>query len=379
MRIGIDVRYISHALTGGVRTYVYHLARELPRVGGEHQFFYYADDKAPFELDALAPNVVLRLLPWQSGLSSVFNDQLLGKWMERDGLDVVHAPANYGPGVSAPVVLTLHDTLNLFPMSQHLRGFGRRPRQVAMMFYLGRLTRASLNRAARVITVSHDAARDIAARTQYPLERITVIYQAASEAFSRISGREEIDEIHRRFDLWDRYILADAIKNPAAVLDAHAALPDALRRTTQIVFFSREAAPRPAIAAALDRAEVRFITQPSTQDLARLMNAATLFAFPSWYEGFGIPLVEAMRCGLPVVGSSRGSIPEIVGDAGLIFELEHPAGFADALQRVLTDDVLRRRLSTNAAARSRLFSWQETARQTLAVYEASAIRRQHTA
>src|SRR5262249_38113838 len=157
MRIGLDARYLSHGLTGGVRTYVYQLARELPRLAPEHEFYFYADAKAPFELKHLPDNVVVRVLPWSSAFSSLRNDFVIGRYMERDRVDVAHWPANYGPKSTIPLVVTVHDTLNLFPMSQHLRGFGRRPRQVALMLYLGSKTRATLTRANHLITVSHHA------------------------------------------------------------------------------------------------------------------------------------------------------------------------------------------------------------------------------
>jgi glycosyltransferase involved in cell wall biosynthesis len=107
------------------------------------------------------------------------------------------------------------------------------------------------------------------------------------------------------------------------------------------------------------------------------MNIATVLAFPSWYEGFGLPLVEAMQCGLPIVASSRGSIPEVVGDAGLIFDLETPEKFTAGLLDVLGNRGLRQDLHTRAIARARRFNWRETARRTVAVYEgvtASSVR-----
>jgi glycosyltransferase involved in cell wall biosynthesis len=381
MRIGLDVRYISHGLTGGVRTYVYHLARELPRCAPGHEFYFYADDKAPLELTGLPANVVVRVLPWRGMLSSVRNDVLLGRWMERDGVDLAHCPGNYGPRTRVPLVVTLHDALNVFSMSQHLRGFGRRPRQVAMMMYLGRMTRTTLRRASRVITVSEHARRDIAARTGYPLERIVAIHEAAGDEFTVIQDSDALERVRRQFDLGSRIILADGIKNPAAVIDAHGRLPEHLLRATQLVFFSREPAPRPPVAAALQlqKPGVRFIPRPTTTELVALMNLATVFAFPSWYEGFGLPLVEAMRCGAPIVASSRGSIPEVVGDAGLIFDLEEPRQFTDQLVLMLEDESTRRELRARALERAARFTWRRTARQTVGVYEEVASRLQRTA
>lgn len=379
MRVGLDVRYISHGLTGGVRTYVYHLARELPRCAPEHQFFFYADAKRPFELVDLPQNVTLRVLPWRSTLSSIRNDRAIGRWMDRDCVDVAHFPGNYGPSVSAPLVVTVHDALNLFPMSQHLRGFGRRPRQVAMMLYLGHMTRTTLRRAAHVLTVSEHAKCDIAMRGRYPLDRITAIHQAAASHFAPAAERALLDTCRAKYRLQRRIVLADGIKNPAAVIEAFCGLPAALRQQTQLVFFSREVAPRPPVAAALQQFDARFIPQPDSGDLVALMNLATVFAFPSWYEGFGLPLVEAMQCGTPIVASSRGSIPEVVGDGGLIFDLENPPRFRALLQQILEDDALRRSLAQKARARATEFTWMKTARRTLEVYHQVASSRRRSA
>jgi glycosyltransferase involved in cell wall biosynthesis len=379
MRIGLDVRYISHALIGGVRTYVYHLARELPRCAPQHEFFFYADAKAPFELTQLPRNVVLRVLPWRGPLSSIRNDARLGRWMERDGVALAHCPGNYGPKMNVPLVVTVHDALNLFPMSQHLRGFGRRPRQVALMWYLGRMTRSTLERACRVITVSEHARGDIAARSGYPIDRIDVIYEAAAEQFTGIADQSRLERCRAKFGLGPRIVLADGIKNPAAVITAYRELPEHLRRTTELVFFSREPVPRPPVAEALQQSGVRFIPQPEAAELVGLMNLASVFAFPSWHEGFGLPLVEAMQCGAPIVASSRASIPEILGDAGLIFDLEEPGRFTEHLRCVLEHESIRRELSGKALRQARRFSWRDTARQTVAVYERVALALRRTA
>jgi glycosyltransferase involved in cell wall biosynthesis len=371
VRIGLDVRYISHGLTGGVRTYVYHLARELPRAGSEHEFIYYADSKAPFELEGLPGNVVVRTLPWRSRASTIVNDLRIGHWMDRDDLDLAHCPGNYGPAIRTPLIITLHDALNLFPMRQHLRGFGKRPQQIALMAYLGRRTRASLRHAARIVTISRHAQQDIAARSGFPLERIDIVYTAAAAGFTIVEDRDALDDCRRRHQLPERFVLADGIKNPAATIAAWRALPDGVKASVHLVFFSRERSPRPAVAHAVADARIRFIAQPPTSDLVALMNLATVFMFPSWYEGFGLPLVEAMNCGLPIVASSRAAIPEVVGDAGLVSDLERPDRLAADLLLLLADEGRRQELRQRALARGATFTWTRTARQMLDVYKST--------
>jgi glycosyltransferase involved in cell wall biosynthesis len=370
MRIGLDVRYISHGITGGVRTYVYNLAKELPLVSPDQQFIYYADEKAPFELaNELPGNVTLKTLPWRSRWSSILNDHQIGRWMDEDRLNVVHSPGNYGPVVRAPLIVTLHDTLNLFPLSEHLRGFGKRPYQVGLMVYLGHQTRASLKRAARLITVSDHARADIAARSDFPIDRIVTIHEAAEDRFQSIADPQLLETERARLQVGSRFVLADGVKNPGALIEAFGLLPECIRNETDVVFFSREATPRPAVAEALARKRFKFIARPPSSDIVSLMNLATAFAFPSFYEGFGIPLVEAMRCGAPIIASRRGSIPEIVGDAGLLFDLEQPADFARHLESVLGSAARAAELKEQSLRRARHFSWKKAARETLSLYE----------
>src|SRR5262245_23561099 len=128
MRIGIDARYLSHGLIGGVRTYVASLVPALVDLAGDDQIYLYADTKAPFEVPELADHdrVTLRILPWSSGLSSVQHDLFMRRQMARDGLDVVHFPANYGfAPAGVRKIVTLHDAMNLESIGSILRGLIR--------------------------------------------------------------------------------------------------------------------------------------------------------------------------------------------------------------------------------------------------------------
>jgi glycosyltransferase involved in cell wall biosynthesis len=376
LRIGFDIRYLSHGLTGGVRTYVRQLATVLPRLAPNDEFVFYADTKAPLDLDAPPANVTVRMLPWRSGASSVWNDWALSRWMTRDGVDVAHFPGNYGPAGNYRLVVTVHDALNLFPMSEHLRGFGRTPKKVAMMLYLGARTRAALRQAALIITDSEFSRRDIAARGRIALERIVTVHAAAEKRF-QVLPADVLARERARLALAEHVILADGIKNPSVVTAAWKELPADLRARTQVVFFSREATPRPELAADLAaHPAIRFLPRPPVDELIVLMNLADVFVFPSYFEGFGLPIVEAMGCGLPVIGSARGSIPEVVGDGGLIFPLEEPQLAAAHVHRVLADAGFRRDLRAASLRRSADFSWERTAAATLDVYRhVAALRR----
>src|SRR5436305_9704911 len=148
MRIGIDVRYLSHDLVGGVHTYLAHFVPALLRLAGEHQIFLYADTKRPFEISQLPRHVTLRCLPWQNGLSSLSLDFSMKRAMARDALDVAHFPANYGFGpAGARTVLTVHDEINVLPWLEIVRGHRKDLRTIGTMTYLHWATRLALRQA----------------------------------------------------------------------------------------------------------------------------------------------------------------------------------------------------------------------------------------
>ena len=155
MRIGIDVRYLSHGLLGGVHHYVAQLVPALIRAAPAHSFVLYADRRRPFELTTLPLRVTVRVLPWQNPLSSIVNDLAMPRWMAADQLDVAHFPANYGfAPTGVQKVVTLHDAINLLPMREIIRGHPKKARTLLVMTYLHFITVASLKSAALVLTVS---------------------------------------------------------------------------------------------------------------------------------------------------------------------------------------------------------------------------------
>ena len=375
MIIGFDIRYLTHGLTGGVRNYAYHLATWLPRVAPDTTFVLYGDTKCPVELPHPLPaNVELRLLPWRSPVSSVLNDFGIARRMARDAVDVAHFPGNYGPQGPYRLVVTVHDALNLFPMREHLRGFGKTPRKIAMMLYLGRKTRQAMRQADLILTVSEHAREALAQHSGRERSSIRAIHSAADPAFRVFDDPATLARIRERWQLRPVTILADGIKNPAALVAAWSALPSTLRDVSTLACFSREATPRPELRTLAGDASFRFIAQPSREDLVALMNVSSGFAFPSFYEGFGMPLVEAMHCGVPVVASTRGAIPEVLGGAGLLFDVGDTAAFTQHLARVLADAPFRDSLRRASLERARDFSWERTARDVAASYEAVAGR-----
>ncbi|MDW8145857.1 MAG: glycosyltransferase [Roseiflexaceae bacterium] len=216
MRIGIDVRYLSHGLVGGVHTYIKHFVAELCLIAADHQVFLYADTKRPFELTDLPPHVTLRLLPYRGPHSSVYLDYIgLRRAMARDRLDVVHYPANYGfrvPG--ACTVVTLHDAINIMPLRETLFSSGTRRtlRYLTMQTYLHIGSRLMLRDADLLLTVSKHAKQDILRHCRFDPHRIIPIPHAPTPDMRRIEDPAMLEAVRQRHGIAGRFVLADALK-----------------------------------------------------------------------------------------------------------------------------------------------------------------------
>ena len=317
MRIGIEVSYLSHQLVGGVHTYIATFVPELLKRTADHQIFLYADTKAPLEITNPPDWVTIRLLPWKNPLSSLINDASVARIMARDQLDVVHFPANHGFGpAGVPKILTIHDEINLMPLRKIVRGHPKMVKTILTMTYLHVCTHAALHHAAHVITISEYARQQIIRFSGISPGRITAIHHAPPPEFRRITDEDTLQAVRNQYGLAPHFILGDGLKNPGMVIRAWSLLPAEIRQDWQLVFFARRPDVLPVLKEAVASGSATLLVNPPRADLISLFSQAKVFVFPSWIEGFGIPVLEAMICGAPVIASNRGSLPEVIGDAG---------------------------------------------------------------
>jgi glycosyltransferase involved in cell wall biosynthesis len=376
MRIGVDVRYLSHGILGGVHTYVASLLPQLIKSAEAHELILYADDKCPLELTETPSHVQVRILPWRNPLSSINHDLFMRRQMAADGLDIAHFPANHGFGPqSAATVITVHDEINLLPLAEIIRGHRKQLRTIAMMSYLHWMTTASVRQADLLLTVSAHAGRKIAQYSGFPQERIIPVHHGRSPDFQRIEEPQQLEAVRRKFGLDRPFILADALKNPAVLVRAWAKLPESIRQSYQILFFSRIPNPLPVVGEAVAQNYAKLLIRPSREELIVLYSMACAFAFPSWIEGFGMPILEAMACGAPVLSSNRGSAPEVAGNAALMSDAEDAGEWAAKILRLLTTPALAEQYRQAGFRRVSQFSWRRAAQETFCAYERAFARR----
>jgi glycosyltransferase involved in cell wall biosynthesis len=283
-----------------------------------------------------------------------------------------HHLARYGPFLGRPYLVTVHDLIRYFDLNG-LGPFIHRP-NARDRIYL-RLDYAGIRRAAALIAVSETTKRDLSAHLRIPEERVFVVYQGVDHAVFRPTlPVRPLDAPYLLFVGSEH-----PRKNLPTVVRAFAALKrEPPFRELKLVKIGSPGGPEAPFRACtlaalaelgLER-EVVFREGISEEELARWYSGAACFVLPSLYEGFGLPPVEAMACGCPVVVSTAGSLPEIAGGAALFVEPRDPGALADAVRRTLTDEATRKELIDRGRRRAAEFSWERTARETLAVYAA---------
>ncbi len=399
MRIAIDARHVADHFPG-IGRYVYNLLTALAELDHGHTLVVISSPALPntrHDLSALARFPAVELVATSARPFTPAEQILVPRLLRRLRADLYHAPYYVRPyaGLPCPSVTTLYDTIpQRFPNEISPRD----------QILFGALVRLAAYVSRRVIALSSSARADLAADYGIPADRIAVTPLAADPRF-RPQPQAEIASVRAKYALPDRYVLSVSSnkphKNLPQLVEAWALLhnhrgwrmedggwrKDSLHATRNTQHATRNSFlnsqlmlviaghwdPRypeaHRLAGQRGVAEsVRFLPGVAEADLPALYAGATLFAFPSLYEGFGLPPLEAMASGVPVLCGAASSLPEVVGDAALLVDPTSAASIADGLARLLADDGLLAALASAGLARAASFSWRRTAQATLAVY-----------
>ncbi len=367
-RIGLNAHLLSYASSyrsAGVSRYIDALLRYLPTVDPTSDYVAYVGDSR-----LGCPGWEPRISRWRTARPPariVWEQCAQPRAVRRDRLDLLHAPVYVGPWTSrCPVVVTVHD-LSFFLYPELFRRGNR--------LYLQALTRLTVKRAARVIADSESTRRDILRVLGAPPEQVVVIPAGVGEEMRPLEDPQALAGLRARYDLPERLILfvgtLEPRKNLPLLLEAYAMLRrDGCEHT--LVIAGGKGWYYDDIAAAVTRLglqdAVRFPGYVPDAELPLWYNVAELFVYPSLYEGFGLPPLEAMACGTPVITSDAASLPEVVGDAGMIVGAHDAAALAGAMGQALNDQGLRANLRAAGLMRARAFSWRATATRTAALY-----------
>lgn len=374
-RVGLNAQLLSldeGYRRAGVSRFIHSLLTHLPEVDGALTYVaFVGDDRAQF------PGWKRRVTRWPTDrpMVRILWEQIAQPWGAwREKLDLLHAPVYVGPvAAPCPLVVTVHD-LSFFRYPELFRPLNR--------VYLQRFTRRSVEQAVAVTADSESTRSDLVEVLGISKHKVTVVHPGVSQNMQPVSS-EQVEAFRRGHGLPERMILflgtLEPRKNVLGLLEAYAIMrtqPDFAHR---LVVAGGKGWPKvrrshyyEEIYAQVERLglrdEVIFPGYVPQTELALWYSAANLFVYPSLYEGFGLPPLEAMACGTPVVVSNASSLPEVVGNAGLAVDPHDPGELATAMLRVLRDRDLYHGLRESGLARARQYTSEATALKMARLY-----------
>ncbi|PKM82452.1 MAG: glycosyltransferase family 1 protein [Firmicutes bacterium HGW-Firmicutes-14] len=358
MQIVIDARMVSEQMHGIAR-YTYNLAERFSEIDNENNYILLVNNDylAGFVKDK--PN--LEIYRVKSSFISTAEQVELPFILKKLGPDLFHTPSFVAPAwCPCRLVMTVHDVNHMvFPQ------YYAKIHQV----YYKYIVRPSAHKAKTVLTVSEFSKGEITRYLGVAPDKIEVTYNGVDSGYRLIKDRSYLDRVREKYCLPEHFILCVSNNKPHKNLKT---LLQAFARADTNYSLILSVDPKgeeDTLAGQLGiSGRVRFTGHIPDRDLPGLYNLAGLFVFPSLYEGFGLPPLEAMACGTPVIVSSAASLPEVAGDAGIMVEPRDVEGLAQAIGRVLKDQPLRAEMTEKGFRQAQKFTWDNTARETLRVY-----------
>lgn len=345
----------------GIGTYLNGLIEGLSKIDAENQYVLVTNEDRTLPLP-----VNFKFKKIEGRVFSLRSQFEMHSIVKEEKLDLLHIPHFYSFFLCpCAMVTTIHDLiLSLFPEETSL--FKR--------IYYNFMIKYSLNKARKIIAVSQNTKKDIVALFHIPQEKIKVVYEGVEEDFYPMRDEHSLNLVKEKYGINAPFLFYVGLKKPhknlKRLLEAFRILKSQGRRE-KLVLAGKEDHRYPLENVAKEmglEGEIIFTGYVSKNELVMLYNASEIFIFPSLYEGFGLPILEAMACGKPVITSNCSSIPEVAGDSALFVDPYNVMEIAGAIGRVLDNEQLKKNLSEKALQRPKIFSWTKCAYETLGVY-----------
>lgn len=369
MRIAIDARKLRDF---GIGTYIRNILIELSRLDRTTEYVVLCRPDDMNSGDVLGQN--FRMVAETAPLYSITEQYRIPMALAREGVKLVHEPHYVlPPAIRCRSVVTIHDCIHLmFP--QYLPG------KLAYVYAKGSMW-AATRKADRILTVSEASKRDILRFFDVPPEKVEVIYNAIDERFLAPANAERMDLVRQRYQLDDPFVMyvgnIKPHKNIERLIDAFARARSKSPDNLKLIIIGDEISKYPALRHLVHRYKldkhVRFLGFQPMETLAAFYRLARAFVFPSLYEGFGLPPLEAMACGSPVVTSNVSSLPEVCGGAALLVDPYDVDAIAHGIVQAVTDDTLRADLIARGYERARSFSWTQSVKKIHEIYMQVAV------
>lgn len=363
MKIAIDARVISDKMHGIAR-YAYQLINALAKIDSENEYIILFNEEKI--LNAVTQNNNFRFLKCDIKVYSLKEQFLIPFILKREGIDIYHSPTFSAP-IFAPckVVMTIHDMIHLIYAKQY---------SAFKNMYYKLIVKTAVTRANRLITVSENSKKDISQFLNVSEDKIFSIHNGVDKKFSLENQNKSKEAIKKKYPISNNYILYVGNEKP------HKNASNVIRAFD--LFIKKNSLIYSLVMLGVSGKYIEKITGQSLPkyfvsinevnndaDLISLYRESSLLLCPSYYEGFGLPLLEGMACGTPIITSNNSSIPEVVGDTAIMVDPNNINQISDEIKRVLSDKNLKETLIEKGKNRAKIFTWQKTAQKTLEVYE----------
>ncbi len=373
MIVALDIRRVRDF---GAGTYTRNLVETLARLDSTTRYLLVGRDSDAAALSRLPDN--FQLLVFDRSLDGFRHDLRLAWQLQRRKVEVWHTPYLAASWmVACPHIITVHDTAPFSPLAPDGAALPD-----LLRFYR---VRHCLRRAHRILSVSHATRRDLIRQFGLPANKIDVVYNAVDAQLDPHPAPDEVEHTLSRYSAHDPYLLyagnVSPRKNLPRLIEAFALVKHELRdhpdyRNLKLIIIGDELSQNPQLRRAVVKSraqnDVRFLGFVPPQTLSVFYSRAAAFAFPSLYEGFGLPPLEAMAHGAPVLASNVSALPEVLGEAALYVNPENVFDISRGIRSLLLDEKLRKQLVERGHAQVAKFSWEESVRRVLEVYRAAA-------
>ncbi len=369
MRIGLEISPLA-INASGIPNYIFRLLHGFASIDTENQYFLYTNRPVPFDL-GLPGNFSTIILKKPLPRFQLWFQIELPLRLRKDGIDVFHGLFSRLPFVlPVPGVITVHD-LSGYKMPR----FHKRKTHFTNLMYP-----FFVKKASRIIAVSEFTAKELGSCLPEASGKTSVIHEAAPLEYSEVTDESELNRISQKYSLPRRFFLflgtLEPRKNLPGLLEAFLreadSIPHSLVISGAIGWKTEEFFNNLKVSASKDK--VKLTGFVDKEDIPALLSLAEVFIYPSLYEGFGLPILEAMACGTPVITSDAASMPEIAGDAALLVDPRSTESISNAISTLANDEEKRVLMRAKGLQRASEFSWEVTAERTLEVYRQAILK-----
>lgn len=358
----------------GVGQYTYYLTHELQKVLSTHPALFYGTSwkqklrTSPIAQAHSIKKVIKRVIPYSYYLSRFMQQLRFSSGVSKHKIDLYHEPNFVCYQFAGPTVITIHDLSYIHYRETH---------PIERIKHMDRYMPSSINQAQHIIVDSEFVKREVMNYYGISEKKITTTLLGVSAAFKPSMQALSLPVLQKYGLTHKQYILAvgtlEPRKNIKVIINAFLRLPLSLRQQFPLVLVGMRGLQATTLteqfAKVLQSREVILLGYVAQDDLPKIYSSARLFVYPSIYEGFGLPPLEAMACGTPVLTSNCASLPEVIGDAGVLISPQDEEGWSTWMQVFIENEKLSHRYSQLGSQRAQLFSWERCARQTLSAYE----------